>query len=375
MRNLLRKHIEGKSIVWFLKSNQYVVLENLTADILIDIDNNVTLEQISLALSEQINVPIEEGLQFVSKIKRELFDPNIQLSVASKETVSQQKETSFEVTKFYTINDLVFRVDFQSEFEVYLIHPKFSHLETLPTEQVDHIYQVSTKNDITFLYIDNIFIDAWHRKEIHYFQGKFSMHIVQNMHNKPENDWMGVFHASGVANDSKSLLLLGDSGNGKSTSLAILQANGLTCLADDFVPIGIQQQHVYTFPSAISIKKNSLETLIPLYPELTNTAEFHFERLKKIVRFLPPKTIDYNLHLPCNDLVFIKYQKDSGLQFNSISKLEAFQKLVPDSWISKKLKNVDVFLNWFSNVNCYQLIYSENDKMVNTVKSILQNDL
>ena len=33
------------------------------------------------------------------------------------------------LTKFYKINDLVFQVDYQSDFEVFLVHPKFSHLE------------------------------------------------------------------------------------------------------------------------------------------------------------------------------------------------------------------------------------------------------
>ena len=129
------------------------------------------------------------------------------------------------------------------------------------------------------------------------------------------------------------------------------------------------------FPSAISIKRNSLETLLPMYPELETTAEFHFKRLNKIVRFLPPKTNQPNYNLPCNDLVFIKYEKGSDLQFNKISKIEAFQQLIPDSWISDKVKNVEVFLQWFANTNCYKLKYSNNDKMIKTIKNLLNNDL
>lgn len=66
---------------------------------------------------------------------------------------------------------------------------------------------------------------------------------------------MGVFHASALGNSKKTVLFLGDSGNGKSTSLAILQANGFTCIEDDFVPIDAKKQEVYSFPAAISIKK------------------------------------------------------------------------------------------------------------------------
>jgi hypothetical protein len=171
------------------------------------------------------------------------------------------------------------------------------------------------------------------------------------------------------------MLFLGDSGNGKSTSLALLQANGFTCLADDFVPMDIENKDVYSFPASISIKKNSLKTLLPIYPELETSAEFYFKRLDKIVRYLKPNNSDFLQHLPCNDLVFIKYQKDSGLHCEKIAKLDAFQQLIPDSWLSPKIENARIFLDWFSGLNCYQLTYSENKKMIATVKKIFNNEL
>ena len=107
--------------------------------------------------------------------------------------------------------------------------------------------------------------------------------------------------------------------------MALLQANGFHCIADDFVPVDAKKQEVYSFPAAISIKRNSLETLLPIYPELKTSAEYHFKRLNKIVRFLPPNNNDYGKHLPCKDLVFIKYKKESDLQFAQIDKIKAFQ--------------------------------------------------
>lgn len=170
-------------------------------------------------------------------------------------------------------------------------------------------------------------------------------------------------------------MFLGDSGNGKSTSLALLQANGYTCLADDFVPIDIEKNEVFSFPASISIKKNSLKTLLPFYPELENSAEYHFKRLNKIVRYLEPKNSNFLAHLPCKDLVFIKYEKDSDISFSKISKIEAFQQLVPDSWLSPIKENSELFLDWFSNLNCYQITYSDNKKMINTVSKIFENEL
>ncbi|SNR16677.1 hypothetical protein [Tenacibaculum jejuense] len=372
---LLREDIEDKSIVWFAETNQYTVLENKVAEIIFNINDGISIEEISKELEKELKVSFDDALDFTKKVYTDIYEPNTKNNFKKTEIDHNFKVPPFQISKFYKINDITFRVDFLSDFEEYLVHPKFSHLEIDQTQNFDHHFQSFTQNNITYLLINGDFIGSWHRKDIHYFQGKFSMYIVQYIHNKPEDEWMGIFHASGLGNQNKSLLLLGDSGNGKSTSLAILQANGLTCLADDFVPMDIEKQNIYTFPSAISIKKNSLETLLPMYPELENSAEFHFKTLNKIVRFLPPKTNKTNYNSPCNHLIFIKYEKDSGLDFNPISKIEAFQQLIPDSWISNKPKNVKIFLKWFSNTTCYRLTYSDNKKMVKTIKNILNDDV
>ena len=232
-----------------------------------------------------------------------------------------------------------------------------------------------SKNNKIFLSVNNSIIKHWVDSEVHFFQGKFSMEIIQLIHKKTEEQWLGVFHASAIGNGKKAVLFLGDSGNGKSTSLAILQANGFDCMADDFVPVDVTSQDVYSFPSAISIKKNSLDTLLPIYPELASTAEYHYKRLNKVVRYLKPNNLNNTQSLPCNELVFIKYNEGQPLEFSEISKIDAFSKLVPDSWLSPIKENVSVFLDWFSNVTCYQLTYSNNDEMTQTVTKLFNNEL
>lgn len=249
------------------------------------------------------------------------------------------------------------------------------HLEVLPQKNPSHTFTVFSQKHCIYFYVDNQFINAWNHKETHFFQGKFSMEFLQKIHQKEESQWLGVFHASAVSNGKKSILFLGDSGNGKSTSLALLQANGFTCLADDFVPVASKTREVYSFPAAISIKKNSLETLLPLYPQLENSAEYHFKGLNKIVRYLKPNNTDFLSHLPCKDLIFIKYEKNSALKYAKLSKAAAFQRLVPDSWLSPIKENAQLFLNWFASLNCYQITYSENEKMLETVSEIFNKDL
>lgn len=374
--NALYKVIEDKTITWFENSNEYMVLENTTADILKRLNKGISVKEIASALSKKISVPLEKAEDFILHLKKEVYEPNTQ---KKEEIINDYRDIkmpkTYEFIKFYKVNDIVFKVSFLSETELSLIHPKFAHLVTEKTEDYQNEFNVFINNNFVFLYVNQKCIGSWSHNDVHFFQGKFSMELIQKMHHKEENEWMGIFHASAVSNGNKSILFLGDSGNGKSTSLALLQANGFTCLADDFVPMDIENKEVYSFPAAISIKKNSLETLLPIYPELETSAEFYFKRLNKIVRFLEPNNTNFLQHLPCNELVFIKYEKDSEIVFKEISKIDAFQQLIPDSWLSPKKENAKVFLDWFSNVKCYQLKYSENEKMIATVNSLFSDDL
>jgi len=374
--SLLHKAIEDKTIVWAENANEYLVLENTTAEILEKLSKGTSVNQIAETLSNTLSVPAKESLDFVLELERTFYKEE---KVEKLEIVDRYKNTkrpqNFEFIKFYKINDIVFKISFLSEKELSFIHPKFAHLSIDEVTDFKNNFEVFIKHNYIFLYVNNILIGSWDNANIHFFQGKFSMELIQKIHQKEEDKWLGVFHASAVSNGKKSILFLGDSGNGKSTSLALLQANGFTCLADDFVPIDVNNKDVYSFPAAISIKKNSLETLLPIYPELKNSAEYNFKRLNKIVRYLKPNNTNFLSHLPCKDLVFIKYEKNSALKFDKIAKIDAFQQLVPDAWLSPIKGNAHVFLDWFGTLNCYQITYSDNNKMIASVAKIFNDEL
>jgi hypothetical protein len=373
-KQLLFKNIDEKTVVWFENSNQYVVLEKKAAEIIAQLHKGVPLQEIAHALSKEIEVPIEELISFIQDLEKNVLLSHKKENSSFKKHPEAALPTAYRFSKYYQIEQVVFKIDFLDEFELSLVHPKFAHLE-ISAESSDFNYQVFTEGETTFLYIDTDFIGAWDYSEIHYFQGKLSMQIIQHLHQKPEDDWLGVFHASAVSDGTNGMLFLGDSGNGKSTSLALLQANGFHCIADDFVPVSALTQDIFSFPAAISIKKNSLDVLLPFYPELKTSAEYHFTRLNKIVRFLPPKNKQGIAQVPCKSFVFIKYDKEATFELTKLSNATAFEKLIPDSWLSPIAKNVTAFLDWFSEIPCYSIRYSDNDKMITEVSKLFQNVL
>jgi hypothetical protein len=375
-KKILLLPVEDKTIVWFAATNEYVVFENEVANIIQQRISGITADEIALSIADKMEIPFTEIKKFIAELEEQFLNKNLSESFETEKEVSKiQKPTSFEISETYLINDIYCKVSFLSKKERELIHPKFAHLVVSDAPLHHHLFEVFIQNNEVFLFVDDAFIGTWHPEEVHYFQGKFSMELIQKIHQKEEAKWMGVFHASAVSDGKSSILFLGDSGNGKSTSLALLQANGFTCLADDFVPIAAKNKEVYSFPAAISIKKNSLQILDSLYPNLSTATEYDYIRLNKIVRYLPPNNTDFTTHLPCKKLVFIKYEKEANLQVNSISKLDAFQQLIPDSWLSPLPENAMLFLEWFAQLDCYQIKYSENEKMIAAVHKLFSNEL
>ena len=375
MHEFLSKAVEDKSIVWFKASNNYIILEEIAAQLVHQILENKTPQKIATGLAEKLTISEQEAIKAIHDLNNRIVIPNTTKS--KEEQTSKSKyvlPTSFAFQKYYLINKKIFKVEFSNEFQLSLLHPKFAHLETQKASKIDHTLQVFNANHLIHLVLDGECIGSWEAKNVHYFQGKFSMKIIECIYNKNEAEWMGVFHASAINFKSENILILGDSGNGKSTSLALLQAQGFQCIADDFVPID-QAQDVYSFPAGISIKKNALPVLLEEYPELETSAEYHYERLNKTVRYLPPQKIDYSKAAPCKALVFIKYDESVDFEISKMSKLKAFEHLVPDSWISSSPKNAASFLDWFEKMPCYQLTYSNNELMYSAIKRIFEDEL
>ena len=370
------KHVEHNSLVWFEPKNQYVVLEKIAGDVLEQVHKKTPIKLIVKYLGKELGIPLEKAKTFVSDIEK--FYQKSTHTYPKEVDLSEKKikpPNTFQHIKYYHIDDIVVKVEYASNLELELVHLKFAHLETTKETTEKHTFRVFRQSKKIYLLVNNDFIGSWTAKDIHYFQGKFSMELIQVLYQKKEAEWLGVFHASAVGRNGKCLLFLGDSGNGKSTSLALLQAHGFECVADDFVPVDVDNQYVYKFPAAISIKRNSIPILLPYYPILEMSEEFHLKQLDKHVRYLPALNQVSPSKMPCNGFVFIKYDAKASFSCTQISSVRAFKKIVPDSWLSPIAANAATFLDWFSKQPCYELIYNNNSEMISEVHKLYSNEL
>ncbi|MCX6224290.1 MAG: hypothetical protein NTV01_05995 [Bacteroidia bacterium] len=405
--NYLERSVENKKIIWFGASNRYSLLEIPAYEVITRMNEGWEPDKTARWFAGLYHLPRSESKRFVSEIQQLLEQqsgPGDQDPGAFSDLVPDGLPAGFNSLKYYQLNDCIYSVEYEDDAMEYLIHPKFAHLEIHTGESADHFFQVFHYQERLVLRVNGSLIGQWLPEDAHFLTGKFSMEMLNRMYGKTEPRWMGVFHASAISLGTQSIMFLGDSGSGKSTITAILMASGFDLLADDFVPVDAVSGGVFYFPAAVSVKKTALDQLIPLYPQLESAAEFYYPGMDKTVRYLAPESVagKEDGGYTCKALIFVKYEAGSlikgkgprfrgddregpslaskgprlrgddreGVVMERMPKDVAFQQLVPDSWISPLPENAERFLDWFLEMPCYRLTYSDNETMVKVVSEL-----
>lgn len=371
--------LNGKTILWLPDNNKYILVNPPADKIIEKIYNGANNDSILGYCTKELGLSLEEATQTIDLIKSNLEQISSEKKMLENKIVNHAPvhSVTFSCKRYYRINGIVFYFEYETTAIEHMIHPKFAHLEIKRDSDFDNHFQLFKVGSEIALIVNGKTIGTWSSDKEHFMTGKVSMEILQKIYNNEEKNWMAVFHAAGISNGEESVLFLGDSGNGKSTLSAILLASGYDVLADDFLPVESDTSLLCSFPAAISVKKHAIDLLVPKFPELQNAHEYCYPLFNKTVRYLsnPNASSGTPIKVPCKALVFVKYEANAELQFSILEKNIAFQELVPDSWISPLENNAQQFLNWFDKLPCYQLTYSNNEAMVETVQNIFNDEL
>ena len=352
-------------LVWLKNSNKYIVVDSKLLKLINDkpkFSENIFLNKIS----QSLNINLSKSKDIYNEINKLLLEFNQPTPVAHKPIY--QKLIPCDIICFYKFNNVNVKVCFDSEQSKRLIDPKFHHLKISNTNIHDVNFSIFKNKSKIFLFKNEDIVGSWNKGEMHEFQGKFSMEFLCSSYNNLEHDWMGVFHASTISKNNKSIMFTGDSGNGKSTLVSMLMANGYNVIADDFTPILRSDLKTYCFPTAISVKEKSFDLIESIHPEIKNLDQYYIDDIKGHVKYLPPVTDKISAN--CNLVVWVKYGKDLDNNLEKISTEDALQKFLPDAWISNQEVNAKAFMKWVRQTNFYELKYSDNKKLISLVDSL-----
>ena len=362
--SMAQKISEEDSIVWLKKSNKYLVLNTNTLE-LIKKKSSLSSKDFLTLITESLHVDVSIANKInkdISELLLEAEEFELKQNIKFSDPIKP-----CQLINYYSFNNTIIKVGFDSEETKSLIHQKYRHLAINHVNSYDVEYAIFNSGDTLFIYKNNQIVGSWDTTQWHEFQGKFSMELICSFYNKTEHDWMGVFHASTISKNNRSIMFTGDSGNGKSTLVSILMANGYNVIADDFTPVLRTDFKTYCFPSAISIKEKSYNLIEQLYPELKSFNEYYINELKGNVKYLPP--ISKETSANCSSVIWVKYTEGKESSMKKVSIQDALKKILPDAWISNKEVNANAFLKWIEKTTFYELNYSDNNKLIDIINS------
>ena len=87
--------------------------------------------------------------------------------------------------------------------------------------------------------------------------------------------------------------------------------------------------------------------------------------------FVPPKTDQEPKRIKVSAIIFPEYDPETDLEFNRVDNLEVLNRFIQESWIASEEEKVSRFLDWFFELPCYTLKYSNNRKAIDVLKSLV----
>lgn len=358
-------------VLWFEASNQYLVISKALKEVLevfliseseLDFENHLkTALNLPKDKSKAYYIELNEFLEAANFSPKEDATANIDLTIPNT-----------NITETYSFNAVSITVNYSSLNIQNLIHPQWAHTTNLKEELATTVFDIFQKENELYLFKDKKYIGHYGIRDYHLLQGQFALQLINTLYHKTESDWLATFHASTVCNDNEAIMIIGDSGNGKSTLSAVLMAAGYDVLADDFSPLSAHNQELYRFPSGISVKQGAFKTLEPLFQDFEHYPQHKSTSKPVTIKYIPPiKGFgEAKSHLPCKKIVYVKYDAQATSELKSVGIDKILSTLIPESWLSPLPSNAERFLDWLKEVQCFELNYSDNNRAVSQFKKL-----
>lgn len=181
-----------------------------------------------------------------------------------------------------------------------------------------------------------------------------------------------VLHGSAVLGRSGALLMVGDSGRGKSTLAQGLVEAGCGFLADDHLPLHMDGQHLLAFPTGSAVKYGARELA-----EIQSLAARHgkFASSRSGVNYLrlPPATAIGTL-VPIRAIILPEFRAGSSLEIEKLAPEQAFSECVVSgarpSRGNLRIKPLAVMCDTFP---AYRLVFGESQQSISACLDLLSS--
>lgn len=375
----VKRKIDQSYLVWFQNSNLYTQLEEPAWFVFSKTIKRYKAETIAVQCELRYGIPFNECLQFVNDIRATIDQMNKKVKTSVKDENYPPELTSKKFaaysTKRYHLTDNIIEFTFSNQILESFFHPLVSYLETKKNSERVSRFELFEHQDKYVLRTNGEVKGVWTKDRTHRLIGFTYMSMINEMYNKKDDFWLMTVHAAALSNGKKTILIPAQSGSGKTTIAAMLQNKGYQLLSDDFVPIDKEMFCAWHFPIAMSVKQGALDVLSSLYSDL-ELKPVKLTAARKTVRYLTP---NYNPELsnmvsPVKDIIAIKYDPNVEFEFKKADRITIIKLMLDQSWILPNALNAGIFLDQINQCNFYQLTYSNNEKALDAISEIFNNE-
>jgi hypothetical protein len=183
-------------------------------------------------------------------------------------------------------------------------------------------------------------------------------------------EFLAILHAGACGSESKCVIFPAATQSGKTTLAAVLRGAGLTLYADDSVALDRQSLKVPAMPFGLMVREGSWPVISARFPGFENLPTYN--RYGQNVKFLQPSGAVSNSAAQACAIVFSGWEPDA---MTSISRLTSFDALVrlkeSGFWLAHDRQSIQKFLDWLQQLPIYEMLYSDVDEAVGSVKELL----
>ena len=98
---------------------------------------------------------------------------------------------------------------------------------------------------------------------------------------------------------------------------------------------------------------------------------YYINDIKGNVKYLPDYSGKSILKSNCKTILNVKFGSGLKNEIKSINKGKALEKILPDAWISREIKDAKAFINWVKSSSFYDLTYSDNNEALKMINETL----
>ncbi len=309
-----------------------------------------------------------------SNLFMQMFGPGQTALEAAAETRMSRLRPK-PIARFYWILTTRFCLRFASPSQEARVHPLIAHFEIREPTRADVVIDLLELNQ-GHLILEDI-VPAGYCARIEQLAPLVKNRLMK--HALDRHDYFLLVHAGVVSKGTRSIMLPGRSGCGKTTLTAGLSLSGFQYLTDELALLERSGFALSTIPLSLGIKAGAVEILADYWPEVRDLP-VHIREDGQFVRYLaPPRSSSGSFDSALvRWIIFPRYKAGADTHLRPITKPEALRRLLQECLAVPKLLDragVENLVQWTRQMGCYELLTGSLAEAIRTISSLCSDEM